>query len=228
MTKTRLYDFIIAGAGAAGLSLLWHILHTPELNKKNILLIDNSFKTLDEKTWCFWNKDVIHFPHLIRKSWNQITVKSRDCTFSQSNGNFSYHCIKASEFRRSILDFAIDFKNVELVEADIQSIETINNQAVLTTTTDSYWGDWCFQSIFHAYEKQQPIKPVLQHFMGYLIEAEEKIFDPNSMVMMDFQESASNNYGTHFFYVLPYSENKALIEYTIFSDTLLNESDYKA
>ena len=38
------YDFIIAGAGCSGLSLLYKILQTPSLQNKSILVIDKDQK----------------------------------------------------------------------------------------------------------------------------------------------------------------------------------------
>lgn len=54
--STKTYDYIIAGAGCAGLSLLYRILLEPELCSKEILIIDREKKSNDDITWCFWEK----------------------------------------------------------------------------------------------------------------------------------------------------------------------------
>lgn len=51
------YDIIIAGAGCAGLSLLYAILNSPTLKGQNILVIDKSFEKSNDRTWCFWKKE---------------------------------------------------------------------------------------------------------------------------------------------------------------------------
>jgi lycopene beta-cyclase len=48
------YDYIIAGAGCAGYSLLYHLLKDPVLNKKKILVLDSNFEKGNDRTWCFW------------------------------------------------------------------------------------------------------------------------------------------------------------------------------
>jgi len=48
------YDFIIAGAGCSGLSLLYKILQTPSLQNKSILVIDKDQKKNNDITLCFW------------------------------------------------------------------------------------------------------------------------------------------------------------------------------
>ena len=48
-----LYDYIIAGAGGAGLSLLHYLLDSPILSNKQILVIDQSLNKTNDRTWCF-------------------------------------------------------------------------------------------------------------------------------------------------------------------------------
>jgi thioredoxin reductase len=47
------FDFIIAGGGLAGLSLAYYLSQSSLENAK-ILIIDQSEKKENDKTWCFW------------------------------------------------------------------------------------------------------------------------------------------------------------------------------
>ena len=51
------YDYIILGAGCAGLSLLMRMIGSNQFNDKKILLIDKEQKNKNDRTWCFWEKD---------------------------------------------------------------------------------------------------------------------------------------------------------------------------
>ena len=51
------YDFIIAGAGAAGLSLLMRLMAAGIQQQTSILLIDKAPKQHNDRTWCFWTKE---------------------------------------------------------------------------------------------------------------------------------------------------------------------------
>ena len=55
-----------------------------------------------------------------------------------------------------------------------------------------------------------------QHFGGIEIETDKKIFDSEIMNLMDFDCDQKNS--VHFFYTLPFSRRKALIETTWLSD----------
>ena len=82
MTKQQeiKYDYIIAGSGCAGLSLLYRILNEQSLNKKNILVIDKNQKNINDRTWCFWeNKEGI-FNSIVTHKWNTLEFLNPDFT----------------------------------------------------------------------------------------------------------------------------------------------------
>src|SRR5690606_7648353 len=54
-----------------------------------------------------------------------------------------------------------------------------------------------------------------QHFKGWIIETESPSFEPNVFTMMDYRFQYEES--TSFIYVLPFSETKALVEYTFFT-----------
>ena len=50
------FDYIVAGAGAAGLSLIVHMIESGAFSNKKILLIERHPKTKNDRTWCFWEE----------------------------------------------------------------------------------------------------------------------------------------------------------------------------
>ena len=50
------FDYIIAGSGAAGLTLAYMLLEN-EYTKKKLLIIDKDLKENNDRTWCFWQKE---------------------------------------------------------------------------------------------------------------------------------------------------------------------------
>lgn len=41
------------------------------LNDKRILLIEQDAKTLNDRTWCFWEKDAGLFEQIVYKRWDK-------------------------------------------------------------------------------------------------------------------------------------------------------------
>ena len=63
-----------------------------------------------------------------------------------------------------------------------------------------------------------------QHFCGIEIETKSNIFDDTIINLMDFD--CDQGESVHFFYTLPYSKNKALVETTWLSKMSNNEKNY--
>jgi lycopene beta-cyclase len=67
---------------------------------------------------------------------------------------------------------------------------------------------------------------LLQHFKGITIESSGLSLDTSRANLMDFRTNQKQ--GTSFFYVLPLSPTKALVEYTLFTPSLLTPAEYDA
>ena len=65
-----------------------------------------------------------------------------------------------------------------------------------------------------------------QHFRGWEIETDRPIFNPQLPTLFDFRTPQDGH--MRFVYTLPFAENRALIEYTLFSSHLLTSEEYDA
>jgi lycopene beta-cyclase len=66
------YDYIITGAGCAGLSLAMHLMESKKFGDKKILLIDKTAKNKNDRTWCFWEKGAGLFEPIVHKQWEHL------------------------------------------------------------------------------------------------------------------------------------------------------------
>lgn len=65
---------------------------------------------------------------------------------------------------------------------------------------------------------------MLQHFVGQVVQTQNPCFDPDKIDFMNFNLPQKGN--TRFMYVLPLGSNKALLEYTLFSENVLERKEY--
>lgn len=226
MSDKHHYDYIIAGAGAAGLSLLWHILNS-SLNGKRILVIDKNLSPVNDKTWCFWDLENFPFTDIIHFSWDTLKVISPNGeTIKEPLEAYKYHAMRSNQLNQHVINHAKNFKNIELREAQISSISQSGNIPVLKTEHKTYSAEYIFQSVFKPadFESATVDISLKQHFKGWEIETDKKMFDPDIATLMDFDINQKN--GFSFFYQLPVSETKCLFEYTLFSENLLDEESY--
>jgi lycopene beta-cyclase len=231
MQKTADYDIIIAGAGAAGLSLLWHILNSDseEIRSSSILVADRSFTPANDKTWCFWDTDTMPFDNLIHHTWNQLDVKAHNQLFSSNMDKYKYHCIRSKDYAEKILKMARDHSNVTLLETGITDFgNDENGLGYMLTCGEKLTAPWIFQSALKppGFDRAKVDMSLMQHFLGWEIESSKPIFNPDKATLMDFD--VNQEYGVAFMYLLPFTEHKALLEYTLFSSNILTDAQYES
>ena len=96
--KYNRYDFIIAGAGCAGLSLAL-ALRNSKLLFERVLIVDADAKNRNDRTWCFWDKsDSPPYASLIARSWKKLKVISDTNLQEIKLNNYSYHLIRGIDF----------------------------------------------------------------------------------------------------------------------------------
>ena len=218
------YDYIIAGSGCAGLSLLYRLLKTPLLQDKSILVIDQDQKKNNDRTWCFWEKSPGLFESIVHAKWNKLEFLSTEFKKELNLESYTYKMIQGIDFYNFVINYAKKFKNVSFVQETINSIDNIDKKAVLKTTKNRYTANYIFNSTNLFNPKINEQNSLLQHFKGWLIKTEKPVFNPEIGRLMDFRVSQEN--GATFMYVLPTSATEALVEYTLFSPRVLDKEVY--
>ena len=219
------YDIIVCGGGMSGLSLLYRALKSGIWDNKTILLIDKSDKSINDRTWCFWENSPSPFEEIIFRKWDEM------CFFSSDNqgylldtGEYTYNMIRSIDFYDYTLDYLKTRANLTIINENIITITTTDNGCEVITDNKKLNSDYVFNSIYTRPDLKEKHTYLLQHFKGVLIESSELNLNPNKIYLMDFRTNQEN--GNTFFYVLPTSGNTALVEYTLFSEKLLEKDLY--
>ena len=71
------FDFIIVGAGAAGLNLALAMNADDFFRTKTILILDKEAKFKNDRTWSFWEQGQGKWDKLVTKTWNKGLVKAK-------------------------------------------------------------------------------------------------------------------------------------------------------
>lgn len=218
------YDYIIAGSGLAGLSLLHALLLKDSLKQKKILVIDSAKKNLNDRTWCFWEKENGPFESLVCSAWDTLQFFSPKVTREFRMQEYRYKMIQSGPFYAQVLGLAHKHPNVVFVEEEIQSIQEENEGASVQTSRERYTADFVFNSTSLFNPEMNEDNTLLQHFMGWFIKTDSPVFNSKVATLMDF--TLDQKHGATFMYMLPTSETEALVEYTLFSPRVLDEREY--
>ena len=222
--ETHNYDFIIAGMGAAGLSLAMQLINS-KVSFTKVLLIDQALKNTNDRTWCFWTKEKSPwYNETILKKWDHFEFKSHSFSKRFELKPYSYQMIRGIDFYNYCLDKIKTDSRFEIKTESITELFSEEHVGKLKTAINTYSAKHIFNSAFRKNLIKKNDINFVQHFKGCLIETEEDTFDVDCPVFMDFRTDQDND--CRFFYILPYSKKKALIEYTGFSPKTLNQNEY--
>jgi len=219
------YDHIIAGMGCAGLSLAVQLSRAGLTKGKKILLIDREAKTRNDRTWCFWETAPGPFESLVFRQWDQAWFHAEGFSKLLELRPYRYKMIRGIDFFEQGMDEVRRDPAFEIVQEPVLSVGTDGGSAYCRTKADTYRAPFLFNSILFG--KPQLARGeyyLLQHFKGWVIRADKPVFSVDEPVLMDFRPSQDR--GTSFVYLMPFSAHEALVEYTLFTAELLRDEEY--
>ena len=188
------FDYVIIGGGCAGLSLAYELDLHKKLENKTLAIIEPRDEYKRDKTWSFWKVIDHNFNDCVKKSWKNFSINSPTETKHLKCDNYPYQSIDSELFYKKINDVLKQNKNINFYK-NIKDINTDNS--------------FIFNSVPSFKINKNNI---WQHFHGIEIETQDSFFDDTIINLMDFNCDQRNN--VHFFYTLPFRDNKALIETT--------------
>ena len=116
------YDYAIVGAGAAGLQLAYELVKDSHFDKCTILIIDQSDKSTNDRTWSFWEKDNIRYDDILWADWSigEFHGSNKSTTFdlnpyryktlrSSSFYAFMKKALNKGKFKKTIINYSQNF-----------------------------------------------------------------------------------------------------------------------
>ncbi|WP_460219284.1 lycopene cyclase family protein [Psychroserpens sp. MEBiC05023] len=225
MTTSPHFDYIIIGNGLAGLQLALKLADDTHFNNKQIALIDPSEKNTNDKTWSFWETGNSKWHNIIYKSWTKASIKTSKNTINLNLAPYRYHTIRAIDFYTEAKKRLLKHDHIHFILDQVTSISE-DDQIKVFTKEKSYSASHIFDSRIpetFSSESNNHIS-IIQHFKGWVIRTDAPVFDTKMVTMMDYRMKDGEQ--TTFTYVLPFSETEALIEFTYFTNSIVDEAIY--
>ncbi len=212
----KIYKAAIIGLGPSGLAVNKLIYDKKEstviaFEKTDIENRDNFFG--------FWLTDWMKpFDRLIEKKWKNWTISNEDTEIIHRDVNNPYCVISYKKWMNYCLNTAnkLVIENKKVTKYSREK----NYFKIITDDNNEFFAENVYDSRFRGSKNNE----LIQHFFGINIETKEKNFDENKLTLMHFTEEDNV---LHFIYTLPFSQNKALIESTVFSKNVLDENWYR-
>lgn len=205
-----LWDIIIVGGGLSGLALAVELAE-PQFSHLKVLVLEQRTQFHRDRTWSYWATSPHRYQALERHRWHQWRVSYNGQTALHKSVRpycsidadvFYNHALKAiaasGHVQVRLGEEVIGLKDGAAVEVQLANADT-------AAPLRAHW-------VMDARPPTSESSGFLaQHFEGWELEADQDCFDTSTVDLMDFQPCES---GLHFFYVLPYSARRALVETT--------------
>ncbi|RYZ28808.1 MAG: lycopene cyclase [Chitinophagaceae bacterium] len=218
------FDYIISGTGCAGLSLAMHMIQSGRFEQKKVLLVDEAPKNKNDRTWCFWEQEESLFEPIVFRQWNQLWFYGEGFSKELSLEPYTYKMIRGIDFYEYCLAEISKHNNFQFRYGKVENLFS-DKETGIVVDGEKITCEYVFNSIL--FQKPQLKKNehwLLQHFKGWVVQTDKPSFAKHSATLMDFR--ISQKHGTAFCYVLPHSEKEALVEYTLFTPSLLQQEEY--
>jgi lycopene beta-cyclase len=219
------YDYIILGTGCSGFSLAYRMANHSFFANKKVLLIDQNIKATNDRTWCFWQKGEGVFESLVHHKWQDC--KYTDGVFStiQNIAPYEYKMIRSAKLYKHCTATLKAQSNFEWHYGIVNNVTETSAEVEVSVGDITFTCKHLFSSVLLT-EPAITEKDIylLQHFKGWFIHTEQQHFNSKQATLMDF--SISQEKGTAFCYTLPLSAQDALVEYTLFTETELQQEEY--
>jgi len=221
-------DYAIIGTGCAGYQLALRMAEDEFFSNKKILLIEPDEKQGNDRTWSYWEEGQGRWDHLVWKSWSAAEVHAEGFDALIPLAPYRYKSIRSADFYRHAQAKLRSSGRFHFVRDTVETVIGSDADVLIQTRAgDTYIANTAFDSrIDPAFFGEQPgYSKVWQHFLGWEVESDSDVFDPENFTMMDFRLRYKDT--CSFMYILPQDERCALVEFTFFSPDLVDRSVYE-
>ncbi len=212
----KIYKAAIIGLGPSGLAVNKLLYDNSE---NEIIAFDNQIIESRNNYFGFWLTDwMLPFENLVEKKWNNWIISNKNNKLIHNDQKCPYCVITYKTWK----NYCLDSKNkINIKYKKVKSYHKLESFfKIITEDKKEYFAE----NIYDSRSKKQKDNEIIQHFFGINIVTADKTFDDTKLTLMHFTEEKNL---LHFIYALPFDHNRALIESTVFSKKIKNESWYR-
>ncbi len=205
------FDYLIIGAGAAGLLLCQELATHPGLAGRRIAVVDDGSFPIEHRAWGYWTSQHRPIDGIASAAWSRVDVFAQGGSRRLTLDPYRYLLIRGGELEAWVAE-ASTSGNVTRIHDRIQRIDGQSAAASCVGEIGEYSASLVFDSRPPPHASDGAVR--LQ-FLGWELKTADDAFDPAVATFMDFRLAASGR--VQFGYVLPTAPNRALVELAAFA-----------
>lgn len=220
------FDFVFIGAGLANLSLLYRMQASDHFKSKTFAIIEPEPKTKNDRTWCYWSTKQPVYPKAVRQKWSQLTFKRNNQCWTEHIAPYDYYYIQGSDFYAEVIETIKSGLNITWLQSKVEEVKIEPSRTLIFLASgEELIGSYVFNSSFRHSGNLNEGNEMKQHFLGLRLKVKNGKLPFDSVHLMDFSFNSDKS-AVQFGYLLPVSEQEALIEYTEFSKNIRTREVY--
>jgi len=215
---------LILGGGLAGTSLAVHLEEAGFDGR--VVIVDARRDFSGEARWCSWSAMPAVMEPLVSRHYHRWNVRTEDGDVQAESQSAPYQHIFAPDFFAHFHErFAREGQTELLTGHGVSGVWPQHDGARVCTRDEAgretnWRADWVFDARGAAHSRlRQLSRPGQiywrQSFVGLVVEFPDAVFKADEMTMMDFR--VPQEAGVRFVYILPFSNKRALVEFTSFA-----------
>ncbi|MBL9003698.1 MAG: hypothetical protein JNJ46_05590 [Myxococcales bacterium] len=211
------FAFIVVGAGLSGLCLARLIVRS-ELADKRLLVIDGAEDDEALRTLSFWSDAPSVFDDLVRHEWSTLSLQGDAAgeAVTQTLGRHRYRTLFFADLQRAVRAEVQAQPGCQVLAGRVREVTSQGDCAEVEVGEQRFRARYVFDSRFSLSSLTVDTRRfhfLRQHFCGWIVQTPEPTFDPLRVLLFDFRTGHTGlAAGESFFYLLPLSDRRALVE----------------
>ena len=207
-------NIVILGGGCSGLALASSLSGTNY--RGQITILDSRCDYTNDKTWCFWAKPNSLWSQLAPYHWQKCLFSANShSSVVQKYQKYQYCCLPSDVYYQHCLNL-IDKPNIKLITGvEVQKIQPRKDYQPFSSYIETSQGLIGADIVVDTRTEHIGNALLYQSFWGQEVELIEPICSYDTVRLMCNMKA--DHQSISFYYLLPLTENRVLIEPTIFS-----------
>ncbi len=222
--EQAIVDVVIIGAGAAGLSLLLAL--DEQQYTGTVKVLEQRSGPQNDRIWSFWHSNAVpsYIESIISHKWSTWSLMTEQGHYSMEHCFYQYCSVRSEQLSALAAERTSRQANFDIVfDCDIASVNVEDDGFIITTANETLLARQVIDTRPPALSSKH--QGLLQCFYGEEIRLDAGVFEPSTVKLMD--QLRSSALGIEFVYVLPFSANHALVEFTCFSIDIIDKQTLK-
>jgi lycopene beta-cyclase len=164
----------------------------------------------------------------VHRRWTRLRVVTARGEESLDLGSYRYEMMRGIDFYRFVLHEVAARMQMDLIHGSVEQVVDGQAEAAVVVGEHTYTGRWVFDSRpapLAEMDRTTRGRRLRQQFTGWSVTTTRPAFTPRIATLMDFRVAQAGS--MRFFYVLPFSEYQAMVEYVTCTHDDLSAAEHE-